>query len=239
MTRNQIEYFKILESRRSNLVNEYLTSARDTAAKEARVVELSESKRHNQATEAQARADLYAKVETNRINLLNAETNARNADTNYENALSNRMQATASQVGAQAALSSAGAAYTSAQAALTNAETGVFRAQEEQRHNTITEQEQQRHNVANERNELYDYGTKRMKTLSDINLNAAKVDLTNAQIETEPFKRRQLSAQEWKDTAQAKVAQEEAKVVQLKARSGAISSLGNFASGASSAYARL
>lgn len=58
MTKNQIEYVKVLETKRSNLENERLTGARDTAAREAKLVELAESRRHNQATEALTSQDL-------------------------------------------------------------------------------------------------------------------------------------------------------------------------------------
>lgn len=51
MTRNQIEYNKLLETRRSNLANEDLTRTRDTAAREAKVIELREAARHNLAQE--------------------------------------------------------------------------------------------------------------------------------------------------------------------------------------------
>lgn len=52
MTRNQIEYVKLLETRRSNLRGEELTASRDTLAAEAKRVELQEAARHNLATEA-------------------------------------------------------------------------------------------------------------------------------------------------------------------------------------------
>lgn len=51
MTRNQIEYNKLLETQRANKANETLTDLRDRAAREARVVELRELGRHNLATE--------------------------------------------------------------------------------------------------------------------------------------------------------------------------------------------
>lgn len=51
MTKNQIEYNKLLETRRSNLKNEELTAQRDQAAREAKIIELQELARHNQAQE--------------------------------------------------------------------------------------------------------------------------------------------------------------------------------------------
>lgn len=52
MTKNQIEYANLLEQRRANLSNEDLTRRRDTAAREAKIVELGEQSRHNLAQEA-------------------------------------------------------------------------------------------------------------------------------------------------------------------------------------------
>lgn len=52
MTRNQIEYAKLLESKRANAANEALTLARDQAAKDLGFKQLSELRRHQVATEA-------------------------------------------------------------------------------------------------------------------------------------------------------------------------------------------
>lgn len=51
MTKNQIEYAKALETRRANLSQEELTRKRDTAAREAMLVQLGETERHNRAQE--------------------------------------------------------------------------------------------------------------------------------------------------------------------------------------------
>lgn len=51
MTKNQIEYGKLLESKRANLAQEDLTRRRDTATREAKLIELSEAGRHNLAQE--------------------------------------------------------------------------------------------------------------------------------------------------------------------------------------------
>lgn len=51
MTKNQIEYNKLLETGRANRAQEALTHARDEAARQAKVVELGETSRHNQALE--------------------------------------------------------------------------------------------------------------------------------------------------------------------------------------------
>lgn len=52
MTKNQIEYLKVQESRRSNLRQEELTAARDATSRELGFATLGETTRHNQATEA-------------------------------------------------------------------------------------------------------------------------------------------------------------------------------------------
>lgn len=51
MTKNQIEYQKLLETRRANRAGEIITQARDMAARDAKIVELSEASRHNKALE--------------------------------------------------------------------------------------------------------------------------------------------------------------------------------------------
>lgn len=51
MTRNQIEYNKLLETKRANTRNEELTSRRDEAAIAAKLSELGEASRHNAALE--------------------------------------------------------------------------------------------------------------------------------------------------------------------------------------------
>lgn len=66
MTYNQIEFNKLLETRRANRAQESLTSLRDTRAHEVALGELTEKSRHNVETERQARASLD---ETSRANL--------------------------------------------------------------------------------------------------------------------------------------------------------------------------
>lgn len=51
MTKNQIEYAKLLEGKRSNRAQEALTQWRDTEQMKAKYVELGETSRHNQALE--------------------------------------------------------------------------------------------------------------------------------------------------------------------------------------------
>lgn len=90
MTRNQIEYRKLLETQRSNIAQELLTRTRDQAGIEARLLELGETTRHNQVIEDQGREQLGISRITAKANRLNAESNARNADTNAHNAETNR-----------------------------------------------------------------------------------------------------------------------------------------------------
>lgn len=66
MTKNQIEYLKLRETQRSNLAQEDLTRARDSRSYEIGLGTLTESQRHNRATEEQARVSLD---ETARHNL--------------------------------------------------------------------------------------------------------------------------------------------------------------------------
>lgn len=61
MTRNQIEYVKLLETKRSNLANEALIGRRDEAGIAQRAVELREQGRHNRAQEALTSRDLDLK----------------------------------------------------------------------------------------------------------------------------------------------------------------------------------
>lgn len=94
MTKNQIEYAKLLESRRSNLANEDLTKARDKNAYEINLRNAAESERHNRATEAQARASLDETIRANQareaheVNVL-AETSRSNRAREEETKRSN------------------------------------------------------------------------------------------------------------------------------------------------------
>lgn len=58
MTRNQIEFGKLKETMRANRENERLTGLRDERAHYVNLGQLSETGRHNLATESQARASL-------------------------------------------------------------------------------------------------------------------------------------------------------------------------------------
>lgn len=58
MTKNQIEYLKVLESQRANRATEELTASRDKTNRELGLGTLAENTRHNQATEAQQYAVL-------------------------------------------------------------------------------------------------------------------------------------------------------------------------------------
>lgn len=68
MTHNQIEYAKMLETRRSNKENERLTGLRDERAYEINLGNLKESERHNRASERQLRDELEEKIRINDLN---------------------------------------------------------------------------------------------------------------------------------------------------------------------------
>lgn len=71
MTKNQIEYQKHLETKRSNLANEALTSWRDRTTASLKSQELSEVARHNLAYETEtSRHNRSTESETNRHNLV-------------------------------------------------------------------------------------------------------------------------------------------------------------------------
>lgn len=97
MTRNQILYQQHLETKRSNLAQEALTSLRDSRSYELGLGNLNEMSRHNQAfenetarhnraTEAQALETLGIQRQKVQVDAFNAETNRYNADTNRLNA---------------------------------------------------------------------------------------------------------------------------------------------------------
>nr|AMP18943.1 hypothetical protein [Otarine picobirnavirus] len=65
MTKNQIEYLKLRETQRANLVQEDLTRSRDSRSYEIGLGTLAESQRHNRATEEQARVSLDETVRHN------------------------------------------------------------------------------------------------------------------------------------------------------------------------------
>lgn len=79
MTRNQIDYWKLQESKRSNLVGEQETQRHNRATESVQERTLGESVRHNVATEG----------ETNRHNL---QTEAQSANDLLEKSRSNRAQ---------------------------------------------------------------------------------------------------------------------------------------------------
>lgn len=97
MTRNQIMYQQHLETKRSNLAQEALTSLRDSRSYQLGLGNLAEMSRHNQvfenetarhnrATEAQALESLGIQRQKVQVDAFNAETNRYNADTNRLNA---------------------------------------------------------------------------------------------------------------------------------------------------------
>lgn len=110
MTKNQIEYQKLQETKRANAANEALIRRRDEGTLALREAELSETGRHNQAYELEASThNRNVEAETNRHNLVvedqglqdlgikgrQATVAERNATVNERNAASNESQAAA------------------------------------------------------------------------------------------------------------------------------------------------
>lgn len=66
MTKNQLEYNKLLETKRANLASERLTAQRDEAARRLGLANLEEVGRHNVQVELQARDNLAEQQRSNR-----------------------------------------------------------------------------------------------------------------------------------------------------------------------------
>lgn len=128
MTKNQIEYNKMLETRRANKAQEQLTSLRDTRAYELGVQNLGELSRHNRATEAQASQVL-------------GETSRHNLATEQAQVL--QLQETQRANMAREEISRGNLAET--------VRSNVAREEETKRSNIARETETQRHNVESER----------------------------------------------------------------------------------------
>lgn len=95
MTRNQIEYFKVLETQRANKAQEALTFTRDSNAYVLGAKQHTETQRHNQETEALGRAQLGETIRANqereRYNVLVLNEQQRhNVETEQEAARANR-----------------------------------------------------------------------------------------------------------------------------------------------------
>lgn len=73
MTKNQIEYQKLLETKRANIANEQITSARDEATKRLGLDTLRETARHNTQVELQARDNLNEQRRNNEAQLAEAQ----------------------------------------------------------------------------------------------------------------------------------------------------------------------
>lgn len=69
MTKNQIEYQKLVELKRANLANERLTADRDAATRRLGLDTLQETARHNQQVELQARDNLAEQYRNNTAQL--------------------------------------------------------------------------------------------------------------------------------------------------------------------------
>lgn len=141
MTKNQIEYAKLLETRRANARQEELTDARDRAAREARVVELGETARHNVATERHNEAVLG---ETRRSNV------AREAIETAKNEESKRHNLEAERINLYSAQESARHNRQTESTESRKVDLGYAQLSEQARHNVAQESETQRSNISRE-----------------------------------------------------------------------------------------
>lgn len=120
MTKNQIEYQKLVETKRSNIEQEKLTSLRDARAHYVAMGNLKETNRHNLATEGQERLKLEETTRhnnaTEQIQLFVAQEGQRH---NIESERNQREQIAL----------------------------GYSQLQESQRHNSAVEAETYRHNI--------------------------------------------------------------------------------------------
>lgn len=95
MTKNQIEYNKLLETQRANLASEEITKRRDEATRRLGIQQLQETARHNQQVELQARDNLAEQYRNNlaqlqelqRSHLVSEGIAQQNADATYRQAI--------------------------------------------------------------------------------------------------------------------------------------------------------
>lgn len=196
MTKNQIEYQKLLETKRHNLVQDYI-SENSLNVNRGQAAEV---KRHNKVSEEQALAQLGINQRTVDIkgrevdvasqnaltnafnadtNRYNAEVNAQNARTNERNADTNSRNADTNWYNAQSNRISAGAAAQQASAAVQNAATQAAVQQETARHNTAVERLQSLDSASNR----WYQGEQGKQIASTIKLNNARVADYEAQID--------------------------------------------------------
>lgn len=160
MTKNQIEYLKLLESQRSNKAQESLTAKRDATTRELGFGNLAETTRHNLQSEAHNRAVLD---ETSRHNVVvENETQRHNVsqeqlgrdqllELNRHNTVTEGH--TAQQILESARHNQATESIERDKAATQRyqADTQRYSALETSRHNLAVEDETSRHNVTSER----------------------------------------------------------------------------------------
>lgn len=158
MTRNQIEYARLLETKRSNLVNEGLQKA-----------SISETSRHNIVTENEtSRANMARETETKRYNIQSlAETRRSNLARESETMRSNIARETENY---------RHNTVTEGQTALSLAETqrsNLVREAETLRSNLAREAETNRSNVASEVLRIYSNETDRLRQQEEVRTHTA------------------------------------------------------------------
>lgn len=142
MTKNQIEYGKLLEGRRANLAQEDLTRRRDTAAREAKLIELSEVGRHNLAQEQYQKGSLDEQSRHNTAleGLQSREIDLKGSTLTETKRANRAREMLQSQQNVEAKRSN-----------LAKEELGRIQATETQRSNMAREQETTRSNLAREK----------------------------------------------------------------------------------------
>lgn len=155
MTTNQLEYLKLVETMRANRANEDITRTRDNTTRELGIATLSESSRHNRATEQHNVAVLGEQQRHN----VESESVARATvdETRRHNLANEQLQLSANyaaQTRADAAMLSSKESirHNTAQEAISaqQQQIAMFNAVEQQRANKAREAETQRANVASE-----------------------------------------------------------------------------------------
>lgn len=141
MTKNQIEYLKLLESQRANRAQEALIDRRDRASAELGRAQLTETAKHNRATEQQSFAVLG---ETHRANLAqeawHIQTLGEQQRSNLRNEqLKAEQQAEVVRANKRRELTDLGSLRLS-----------LYGFSEQQKHNRATETETRRSNIARE-----------------------------------------------------------------------------------------
>lgn len=181
MTRNQIEFAKLEEQRRSNLRQEALTHYRDSSTITLRGGELSETMRHNQVVESQALADLGIKQQQADSSRITAEANRQNAQTREYEAVSGRMTAEANTRNAKTREYEAISGRMTAEANQRNAATNAYNADinkmnaDINAYNASTNRINAGANVTQAAASAYNAQTNRLSQQSQADVNQAKI----------------------------------------------------------------